>query len=512
MNYLLVALIALCTFFFTNVQGQLRYDYNWVFGYNQTDGPGGGNRLNFNDGKVILTPQDSQFTSLMRTSATISDRWGNLQFWSNGCWIENANHEVMENGDSISVGRLTNGQCAALLGAVMQNNGAFILPSSKDTNQYFFVNQVSEIINPPDTIFYFAIIRLQYALIDMSYNNGAGKVLEKRVPIIEEDELFYGNLFPVKHANGKDWWILQKRHLSDEYYTILFQNDTFKVMGIQSAGLVEDYNYIGSGTAAFSSDGKKYAHSTRGPAQLQLFDFDNETGQLSNFQHLHISENPSSGGVMFSPSGRFLYVTIFDTLYQYDTETMDIQASQTVVGIWDDYWVGSLPTAFYQMQTGADCRIYMSCVASVPYVHVIQYPDRKGTDCGFEQRAISLPYYNGRTLPNTPYYRAGTEYPLCDSTIQWLTTSTQPEVSPQEEVRLTLWPNPVRDVLYVELGGYQPTQPQSVHLYDLLGREVIRRPYDTPMLISVQDLPPGLYIVEVREASGRRWVEKVLVE
>lgn len=513
-----VIIFVLCLGIIQPLEAQLKYDYNWVFGYrakaySNEPQETGGNQLSFNDGKVILSPTPDKISALMRTSATISDRWGNLLFWSNGCWIENKHHEIMENGDSISVGRLTDGQCAALLAGQTQNMGAFILPSSKDSNQYFLVNQVNEIINPPDTIFYFTIIRLQYALIDMSYNNGAGKVLEKRVPIIEEDEMFYGNLFPVKHANGKDWWILQKRHLSDEYYTILFQNDTFKIMGIQSAGLVEEYNSIGSGTACFNSDGTKYAVFSTGPEQLQLFDFDNETGLLSNYQNIHVEDQMylTFGGIMFSPSGRFLYAANYDTLWQFDMEAPDIQASQSIVGIWDNYWVGSLPAAFHQMQTGPDCRIYMSCVASVPYVHVIHHPDRKGTECGFEQRAISLPYYNGRTLPNTPYYRAGTEYPICDTTIQWLSTSIQPDYPYLEEVRLTLWPNPVSDVLSVELGGHQPTHPHSVHLHDLLGREVIRMPYETPMLIPVQDLPPGLYLVEVHEASGRRWAEKVVV-
>lgn len=508
-------IILIFGFFLISVLGhaQDKYDYNWKFGYWNKVGVDtplytGGNTLSFLDKQVSISGDEDQHSWIIRTSATISNRQGELQFFSNGCWIENMAGEIMENGDSITTSflELVN-NCDTEKGNGRIDQGGVILPSSQDSNQYFFINQVSEVITLPGGSFYFTAIRLQYAKVDMSLNQGLGKVLEKGVVIID-DSLEFEYVIPCKHQNGKDWWILQKIDSTNLFYTILFQNDSFKITGIQESGIIEPYNTGTSGNAGFSPDCQYFAIYNRG-AHVQLFSFNNATGMLSDYQMLLVTDTTTLGGLAFSPNSQYLYVANFDTLWQYDLDATDIQTSQTVVGIWDGYYQGSLPTKFHQMQPGPDCRLYMSCAAAVPFLHVIHHPDRKGLDCGFEQRAISLPYYNGNTLPNTPYYRAGTPYAICDSTIQFITTSTEePEAS---ALQLKLWPNPASDLVWLSVEGYRPSWPEWVTVTDMTGRQVYSSIWRDDVPLEVNSWHPGIYIVQVLGREGVRWVERLVV-
>ncbi len=345
---------------------QERYDYHWKFGYRakvgeDTVGQGGGNTISFLENQVKLYGDDKQYSDISRTSATISNRQGELQFFSNGCWIENTAGEIMENGDSITTGFLALvNDCDDEKGNLRINQGAVILPSSLDSNRYFFISQVSEVFDPPgpDPLD-FTVIRLQYALVDMNYNQGLGKVLVKE-QVIVDDSLQYNGVIATRHGNGQDWWILQVIDSTNQYYRIQFQNDSFKMLGVQQIGLIEGEQGQGSGNSVFSADGSHYARYDL-DKQIQLFRFDNQTGLLSEMHQLFIRDTLANpGSIAFSPSGRFMYATNYDTLWQFDLDASNIQMSRTVVGIWDGYYQGSLPTVFNQMQPGPDCRLYMS--------------------------------------------------------------------------------------------------------------------------------------------------------
>ena len=165
----------------------------------------------------------------------------------------------------------------------------------------------------------------------------------------------------------------------------------------------------GAGQALFSPDGKKYARYSAAD-ELRLFDFDRTTGELSNFQLIEIPPdtigNPplGRGGVAFSPSGRFLYCSNWDTVFQLDLEAENIQASLEIVAEWDGYFVDDLPflpASFWLMQLAPDCRIYITMANTVDILHVIHEPDNKGLACNVQQH-IELPAYNAGTMPNFP--------------------------------------------------------------------------------------------------------------
>ena len=108
------------------------------------------------------------------------------------------------------------------------------------------------------------------------------------------------------------------------------------------------------------------------------------------------------------PNSRFLYALNASYVFQYDLQATDIAASKTLVAEWDGYvYEVSFATTFGVAQLGPDGKIYICTAFSTPFLHVIEYPDRKGVACQVHQRAILLPSYNDNSIPNHPNYHLG---------------------------------------------------------------------------------------------------------
>ncbi|MBL0082223.1 MAG: hypothetical protein IPP37_07225 [Saprospiraceae bacterium] len=72
------------------------------------------------------------------------------------------------------------------------------------------------------------------------------------------------------------------------------------------------------GLQKFSPDSKQWAWFTTENG-LNLFDFDGETGELSNQKLLMIPHRRVFTGLEFSPNSRFIYISAHDSLFQIDT-------------------------------------------------------------------------------------------------------------------------------------------------------------------------------------------------
>lgn len=60
----------------------------------------------------------------------------------------------------------------------------------------------------------------------------------------------------VRHANGKDWWIITSKFDSNKYYRFLIDSSGIQLAGFQHVGkLIE----TGLGQSVFSPDGNWYA-------------------------------------------------------------------------------------------------------------------------------------------------------------------------------------------------------------------------------------------------------------
>jgi len=77
-------------------------------------------------------------------------------------------------------------------------------------------------------------------------------------------------------------------------------------------------------------------------------------------------------------------------------------------------------------------------------------------------------------------------------------------------LQVSLYPNPAHDAFGIALQNEVPAQ---VSVFDMVGKKVKSlRVSATPANIDVSDLENGLYLVEINMASGKRAIEKLLVD
>ncbi len=474
---------------------QVKYDYNWIFGYdfNSSTPEGEGTIIDFNNSPIAIDFLALEI-NIEQTNTTCSDSDGNLLFYSNGCSIYNSYHELMENGDSINAGEVYNNQCDDAYPIIQ---GALSLPLPNNDSIYYIFHQKSIFLTNPFDV---QIDQLLCTKIDMALNNGKGEVVVKNEPVIN-NILEYGQLTAVKHENGNNWWVLVPGDTSDLYYSIQITSDTITEPSVQAIGLPMSYFGGGSGQALFNPDGTKYARYNQ-VDQVYLFDFDRGTGQLSNFQQLIVADTAHSGGVAFSPSGRFLYISSTFDIYQFDLWASDIQASRKTVATWDGFQeLGFFSTTFALMQLGPDCRIYISTGSGTSFFHVIHYPDLEGEACEIQQRGLKLPSYSFHAMPHFPNYRLGITptYP-CDPSIDLPVAVSQVE---NPAIDFSLFPNPTSGVLHLEL----PEEVLSITITNTLGQTIHRwnnlEMHDHWTMPDL-DLSNGLYFCTVESTNTQQ--------
>ncbi len=78
---------------------QQGYGNQWIFGSSSSPNPSG-TILNFNNDTLKIEPVNKPM-ELEGSCAIMCDSVGKLLFYSNGCYISNAAHQMMANGDSI---------------------------------------------------------------------------------------------------------------------------------------------------------------------------------------------------------------------------------------------------------------------------------------------------------------------------------------------------------------------------------------------------------------------------
>jgi hypothetical protein len=205
-----------------------------------------------------------------------------------------------------------------------------------------------------------------------------------------------------------------------------------------------------------------------------FFDFNRSNGELSNYQRIEL-DTPAFAfcGLAFSPNSKRLYASTQTKLWQLDLEVPDLLSSKTLVGEYDgfvyEFFGLQFAVAFQRMQLGPDCKIYMTSQGPVAYMHLIHDPDELGTACNFEQRGLPLPCSVNYSIPNFPHYRLGTGYPICDSSIVYVSSGYVP---PPEEEEVRVWPNPASGEVNVEMGVGPLSKPSRFRLFDATGRLV----------------------------------------
>lgn len=470
------------------VFGQLKYDYNWILGYssNNIDTNFGGTDISFKENPINPKYKWRNY-SLAQTLACISDQNGDsLLFYCNGGYIINKRDTIMKGSDKLGIGSIFNGKYNSGENTIQ---GSIILPNPNIPNRYFvFYDRINGV--KIDTIKAAVADKIFYSDIDINNDNGNGEVIANK--IVLEDTIAQPVFSGIRHENGKDWWLVLPKYLRKEFITLLIKSDTIIKYPNQKIGLATSHEINATGQIVFSPNGKSMAYYSL-TNHVQLFDFDRNSGQLSNFRQYFLSDSITYlGGCCFSPDNRFLYVSNLSYLYQFDLLSSDVQTSKIEVGRWDEAVDGGLfPINIGNMIMGPDCKIYITVKGSGRYLHVINHPNLKGLDCDFIQRGIQLPTWNNGTLPNFPNFRVGTPYEnYCDT----ITSTGTPILYFAPNVKV--YPNPVQEMMKIEVLGLQSWRTGTFRLFDSMGRLVQEHQLTADsgeLAINTLALPKGIY-------------------
>lgn len=494
MHRILICLISIC--FSTclvklNAQTycNLLYDNQWILGYDDDtiNDDFGGSMITFFP-EFRIERKFKTFDQIF-TFASINNRSGSLLLSSNGCDIFNADGDVISGEDGINPGETHDLYCDDNEGYPGIHN-MFFLPDSYDSSLYYLVH-ISETYNrAPNAPFLVQHEHFYITSIRQSPENNELEVIEKNKIVFTDTGMIGQPTTAVKHANGLDWWMITPDRWSNGFNTILLGQSGANYLGKQYIGLPTIPRADG-GQGKFSPDGSHFAwYQPRNG--LFFYDFDRSSGMLSNFRHVDVPVGADlvTGGLEFSPQGRFLYVNHYFSLYQVDVLAEDLQASLTHIADYDGFADPSfLYTIFLYMERTPDKRIIMNPRYSSQYFHIIQEPDKKGTDCRFEQHAFKLPTFNYLTIPHFPNYRLGAlGEPMCDSLI----VSADPPHLPVMDKLYRLYPNPAQSILYVQPLDSELPPVTSVFLVDVLGKG--RRMEFSPEM-DISTIPAGIYFL-----------------
>ena len=468
--------------FSPGLHGQEKRDYIWIFADDDhpNDNMGEGVIMDFNTMPVIPEFLDKEM-QIKFTGAVISSTEGELQFYTNGCYIANHTHEMMENGDGLNPGLGYDLNCT--VGGYTVVQGALILPIPQSDGEYLlFHTQLKVVSNPTDLLPF-----LLYTQVDMAANAGLGNVLEKNRPVLS-DTLDYGRLTAVKHANDTDWWIVVAERYSNRHYRILLTSQGITNIQEQKIGLPSIPGGQGGGMAVFSPNGDKFIKYD--PVDdVHIFDFDRSTGLLSNFVHISIQDSAFAGGCAVSPNSRFLYITSEWDLYQFDLQADDIGTSQVHIAHWDGF-TSPFPALFTRPQLAPDCKIYIASSGDVDYLHVINNPDEKGLACNFQQHSVKLPVVNSKVIPFFPNFNLGIG-PPCEGMSSGFSIGVPGSV-------IEIYPSPASDHLNIKLPTYNG-EKGHIELRNLDGaliHSVVLEDRITRIALD-SNLPNGVYSVNV---------------
>lgn len=333
----------------------------WYFGSNAGMNFSNGTPAALTDGKLVT----------VEGCASICDAQGKLLFYTNGVTIWNRQHAIMQNG-------------TGLLGDPSSTQAGIIVPQpGNDSTYYVFTVDNNGQLDG-----------LCYSIVNVLASNGLGAVISKNnrlvTPVTEK-------LTAVKHANGRDIWVVAHEWRTNVFCSYLVTSKGIDTHQVKSAtGTAHDGNSTNAiGYMKASPDGAKLALAIRKKNLYELFDFNNQTGKVSNPVTFASTLFDDAYGVEFSPDGTKLYINSSASatnpkarIYQIDLQ----QNNQiTLVATSASQYAGAL-------QNGPDGKIYFArydnnTTDGGSYLGVIKQPDVAGAACGYVDNGV---YLNGR--------------------------------------------------------------------------------------------------------------------
>jgi len=451
----------------------------------------------------------------------MSDEDGKLLFFTNGVSIFNHQNKVIKNGNRINPGPFME-QFGWQIEGLPILQGCLGLSFPNNDSIYQLLHQDMWITKKGDNVFLYS--PFYYSSINMKMNGGLGEVITLNKPVNQNDTVSVGQLTACRHANGRDWWVLLKKPYERIYRSYLVTENNVEYKFDNKIQIQTDTFFEPFGQSMFTPDGTKFI-SVSGPelrksGYVDIYDFDRCNGDIFNNQRVIFTDSIYGvlGGAVSSNS-RFLYVSRYDYILQFDLEASDISASIDTVAKYDGFKspTSGCPTTFYLSQLAPDGKIYISvgpCAAE--YLTIIHDPNKKGKDCNVQQHGLYLEVSGGYIVPNFPNYKLGA---LKGSGCDTLNIVSNKELL--NSYSFKLFPNPASTDIKIDitLKEYDPVIKTEVVIVDVSG--AIVQKYTMPdfdskafgiATIDISKLASGVYGVQLRTFGGqpKKFGERVL--
>jgi hypothetical protein len=513
-----------------------KHDNIWVSGYwleNECFKPNCQTRLFFQSDSTVTSFWFKSKSNVGRNNSSICDSSGNLKYYTNGFTIFGSEIDTIFNGDRLSLGSYYN-YLNGLSLAYWYESLFLPLPSSKQEYILFHSSPTATNFeniaeNTLDSVCYFSLVRND-------------SVIEKNINFIGE-RTSSNSWNAVKHANGRDWWIVKFADDPKFIWRILLTPQ-----GISEAVKVElNYNpgfekSWGSPIKFSGLGDKMVAYFWSTPQVIFECSFDRCNGSFSNekttsvlsllqnnypmYQTLFNPDDPNFkpemqfyGGIELSPNGRYLYLSFYYLLYQFDLGNSNWLESPYLVDeliIYEDSIRNDEFRYYLTLQNGPNGKTYITQGNNKLSFAVINNPNKLGIECSFQRNDLDIYSRNGNGLPTFPNFRLGpVDGSICDSL--GLTNTYNPDApekpnNPLAPFEIKIYPNPNNGLLTI---GINQEGNYLLKVYNTIGQLVAQSSLGlgtTTINLQSKNVGAGLYFVEIsNEQQQRLKVEKMVV-
>jgi hypothetical protein len=285
--------------------------------------------------------------------STISDVYGNLLFHTEGIRVYNREFKIMDNGDSLfwlSFNQVQTKLIPNFDNSAFISSKPIILPFPGDSTKYYLFLKTALPRNDGYGGFIFPFF-VSYSIIDMTQNNGLGKVVEKK-KFLSNDVFYYVDYIPILHKNEKDIWLLAVDRDGKIHNFLITKN------GIEGGEIINDFGLNKKIYSSFnfiynikyldyiltSPNGEKIAFLLQddlGAPFWEIAKFDRETGKIS--QPIKIFDDTTNlkliEDIYFSPNSQKLYLSLIE--WQSLPGPTNIKVLQYELNNWDSISINS---------------------------------------------------------------------------------------------------------------------------------------------------------------------------
>lgn len=373
----------LLTLFFTQfIYAQKEANF-WYFG----------NRagLTFSSGSPVAITNANTNSVSIEGVASVSNSKGGLLFYTDGNYVFNKKHNTMTNGTGLQ-GNNSSSQSCVIVQQPVRGNRYYIFTTDEEWGSKGFC----------------------YSIVDTSLNGGNGQVITKNVSLLSKCA---EKVSATAHSNKVDIWVASHSAGDNKFYVYKLSSLGIASQVVSAVGPTWDASNRGysKGYLKFSPDGTKLVAAVSGfqnssgqyqnnLGRIEIYDFNNNTGEVSNPQIIDNTNIPSgvgtiSGvyGIEFSPNNRFVYASFYipssgpgndgnDGIWQMDL----YKKTAGAIGTTSTYITSSTGgNAAGGMQLGMDGKIYIARY-NATFISSIDKPNCQGSNCNYVSSSISL--------------------------------------------------------------------------------------------------------------------------